>query len=160
MRLLIALRLFSESHAKLGIEANRKNHGPNGRLIDIQIERFHPALKNIIDYLRASDRLPALRQGQVLRTVEGKKIIERSENCRLYWCEVETQLEADFWQSLAEVEMVIEKEEFMRFAQSIRCRSGSAYINACEEYAAALPIKPFQPICYEPPRPARTSRAA
>lgn len=153
MRLLIALRLFSENHAKPGIEANLKNSGPKGRLIDIHIERFHSALKNIIESLRATDRLPALRPGQVLRTVDGEKMVERTENCRLYWCEVETHMEISFWESLAEVEVVIDKEEFMKFAQSIRCRSGAAYISACEEYASELSINPFQPICYEPPRP-------
>ena len=153
MRLLIALRLFSENHAKSGIESNRKDAEPKGRLIDIHVERFHPALKNIIEYLRSTDRLPALRPGQILRTVDGEKIVERTGNCRLYWCEVETDLEPVFWESLAEVEVVIDKEAFVKFAQSIRCRSGAAYINACEEYAAALAIQPFEAISYEPPRP-------
>ncbi|HSX84668.1 MAG TPA: hypothetical protein VLE50_04640 [Cellvibrio sp.] len=160
MRLLIALRLFSENHAKLGIEATMKNSGPKGRLIDIHIERFHPALKNIIEYLRATDRLPAVRPGQILQTVDGKKIADRTENCRLYWCEVETHLDTAFWESLAEVEVVIAKDEFVKFSQSIRCRAGAAYINACEEYAAELPIKPFRPIHYEPPRPRSTNNRA
>lgn len=160
MRLLIALRLFSENHAKPGIEAPMKNSGPKGQLIDIHIERFHPALKNIIEYLRATDKLPALRSGQILQTVDGKKIVDRSENCRLYWCEVETQLSAEFWESLAEVEVVISKDEFVKFAQSIRYRAGAAYINACEEYAAELPIQPFRPIHYEPPRPRNTNNRA
>lgn len=160
MRLLIALRLFSENHAKPGIEAHMKNSGPKGRLIDIHIERFHPALKNIIEYLRATDRLPAVRQGQVLRTEDGEKRVERTEDCRLYWCEVETHLDSAFWESLAEVEVVIIKEEFVKFAQSIRCRAGAAYISACEEYASELSIKPFQPIRYEPPRPRTTNNRA
>lgn len=159
MRLLIALRLFSENHARLGIEAPMKNTAPKGRLIDIHVERFHPALKNIIEYLRATDRLPALRKGEILRTIDGEKVVERVEDCRSYWCEVETQLDIARWESLAEVEVVLDKEEFVKFAQSIRCRAGAAYISACEEYAAQMDIKGFQPIRYEPPRP-RTSRAA
>jgi hypothetical protein len=160
VRLLIALRLFSENHAKPGIEADMKNSGPKGRLIDIHVERFHPALKNIIEYLRATDRLPAVRRGEILRTVDGEKIVERTEDCRLFWCEVETDRDIAFWQSLAEVEVVIAKEEFVKFAQSIRCRAGAAYINACEEYASELPIKPFQPIRYEPPRPRSANNRA
>lgn len=161
MRLFIALRLFSENHAKPGIEANLKNSGPRGQLIDINIERFHPALKNIIEYLRATERLPATRSGNVLRTIDGEKIVERTDDCRLYWCEVETQLDMACWESLAEVEVVIAKDDFVKFAQAIRCRAGAAYITACEEYAAQLEIKPFQPINYEPPRrPASNDRAA
>lgn len=152
MRLLIALRLFSEHHAKPGIEANLKNSGPRGQLIDINIERFHPALKNIIEYLRTIERLPATRQGNVLRTIDGKKIIERTEECRLYWCEVETHLDITYWQSLAEVEVVIAKDEFVKFAQAIRCRAGAAYIAACEEYAAQLTVRCCHPVNYEPPR--------
>lgn len=160
MRLLIALRLFSENHAKPGIEANLKNSGPRGRLIDINIERFHPALKNIIEYLRTTERLPATRSGNVLRTIDGKKIIERTEECRVYWCEVDTLLDISYWQSLAEVEVVILKEDFVKFAQAIRCRAGSAYITACEEYAAELTVKSPQPISYEPPRRPLNDRAA
>ncbi|MCR6652563.1 MAG: hypothetical protein NVV73_14210 [Cellvibrionaceae bacterium] len=160
MRLLIALRLFSEHHAKPGIEANLKYSGPRGQLIDINIERFHPALKNIIDYLRTTERLPASRPGNVLRTVDGEKIIERTEECRLYWCEVETQREIDYWQSLAEVEVVIAKDEFVKFAQGIRCRAGAAYITACEEYAAQLAVESGKPINYEPPRRPASDRAA
>jgi hypothetical protein len=158
VRLFLALRLFSESHAKLGIEATSKNSGPRGRLIDVHIERFHPALKNIIEYLRTSGRLPATREGSVLRTENGKKIVERTEQCRLYWCEIESNRDIAFWESLAEVEVVIEKDEFVKFAQSIRCRAGAAYIAACEEYADQLAIKTTAPISYEPPR--RTSEQA
>ena len=160
MRLIIALRLFSENHAKLGIEANLKNSGPRGRLIDIHIERFHPALKNIIEYLRSTERLPATRVGNVMRTVDGKKTVERTEDCRLYWCEVETQLDISYWESLSEVEVVIAKDEFVKFAQSIRCRAGAAYITACEDYANELQVKASQPINYEPPRRPPTERAA
>ncbi len=159
VRLFVALRLFSENHARLGIEANLKNHGPRGKLIDIHIERFHPALKNIIEHLRTHGKLPATRQGNILRTVDGQKTIERTEDCRLYWCEVETDLDLPHWEALAEVEAVIRKDDFTKFAQSIRCRAGAAYITACEEYAQHLPVKTSQPINYEPPR-RPTDRAA
>jgi len=150
--LFIALRLFSENHAKPGIEANTKNSGPRGRLIDIHIERFHPALKNIIEYLRTTGQLPATREGNLLRTVDGKRTVERTEQCRLYWCEIDTNLDISYWESLAEVEVVIPKDEFVKFAQSIRCRAGAAYITACEEYAEQLVVKTSGPINYEPPR--------
>lgn len=159
MRLFVALRLFSESHARLGVEANVKHHGPRGKLIDINIERFHPALKNVIEYLRTTGALPATRQGNILKTVDGHKTVERTQDCRLYWCEVETTLGIEHWHALAEVEAVIVKEEFVKFAQSIRCRAGAAYIAACEEYATNLPVKTVQSINYEPPRRS-TDRAA
>lgn len=152
MRLFIALRLFSENHARLGVEANVKNHGPRGKLIDINVERFHSALKNVIEYLRSTGKMPATRQGNILRTVDGKKTVERTQDCRLYWCEVETSLPPEHWQSLAEVEAVIIKDEFVKFAQSIRCRAGAAYIAACEEYAENLSVKAVQSINYEPPQ--------
>lgn len=159
MRLFVALRLFSENHARLGVEANLKNHGPRGKLIDINIERFHSALKNIIEHLRSTGQLPATRKGNILRTIDGEKAIERTEDCRLYWCEVETTLDIQHWQALSEVEAVIPKDDFVKFAQSIRCRAGAAYIAACEEYAQNLQVKSSQPINYEPPR-RPTDRAA
>jgi hypothetical protein len=152
VRFFIALRLFSENHARLGVETTVKNHGPRGKLIDINVERFHSALKNVIEYLRSTGKLPATRQGNILRTVAGQKTVERTQDCRLYWCEVESTLPIEHWQSIAEVEAVIIKDEFVRFAQSIRCRAGAAYIAACEEYAENLPIKAVHPINYEPPR--------
>jgi hypothetical protein len=152
VRLFIALRLFSENHARLGVEATVKNHGPRGKLIDINIERFHPALKNVIEHLRSTGKLPATRQGNILRTVDGQKTVERTQDCRLYWCEVESTLSPEHWQTLAEVEAVIPKEDFVRFAQSIRCRAGAAYITACEEYAENLSVKTVQSINYEPPQ--------
>lgn len=152
MRLFIALRLFSENHARFGVEAPVKNHGPRGKLIDINVERFHSALKNIIEYLRTTGKIPATRQGNILRTVDGRKMVERTQDCRLYWCEVESDLPIEHWQTIAEVEAVIIKEDFVKFAQSIRCRAGAAYIAACEEYAENLPVKAVQPINYEPPR--------
>lgn len=152
MRLFIALRLFSENHARLGVEATVKSHGPRGKLVDINVDRFHPALKNIIEYLRSTGKMPATRQGNILRTVDGQKMVERTQDCRLYWCEVESNLPIEHWKSLTEVEAVIIKDEFVKFAQSIRYRAGAAYIAACEEYAENIPVKAVQLINYEPPR--------
>jgi hypothetical protein len=152
VRLFIALRLFSENHARLGVEGTVKPHGPRGKLIDINVERFHSALKNINEYLRSTGKMPATRQGNILRTVDGQKMVERTQDCRLYWCEVESTLPIEHWKSMAEVEAVIVKDEFAKFAQSIRCRAGAAYIEACEEYAEGLPVKAVQAINYEPPR--------
>src|SRR5688572_24404296 len=103
VRLFIALRLFSENHARLGVEAPVKNHGPRGKLVDINVERFHSALKNVIEYLRTNGKMPATRQGNILRTVDGQKTVERTQDCRLYWCEVESMLPIEYWQSIAEV---------------------------------------------------------
>ncbi|MBC6904210.1 hypothetical protein DWB84_01820 [Saccharophagus sp. K07] len=150
MRLFIALRLFNESHAKAGIESPLKGK-PRGKLIDLNITRFHPALRNINEYLRDHGFLPETRQGFVLYKDGGKKTEETQENCRLYWCEIETDLSIDYWQSVQEVEAIIPREEFNKFVLSIRYKSGAAYISACEEYAKSVWVHTPQILRYQPP---------
>ena len=150
MRLFIALRLFSESHAKAGIESPLKGQA-RGRLIDSNVTRLHPALRNINEYLRDHGLLPEIRQGFALRKANNQKVEETQENCRVYWCEIETDLPMEYWQSVQEVEAIISREEFNRFVLSIRYKSGAAYIAACEEYAKNIPIHAPQILRYEPP---------
>lgn len=158
MRLFIALRLLNESHAKAGIETVGKNGKPRGELIDLNVTRFHPALRNINEYLRDNGYLPDVRQGARLRSEKGKKVVEGTQDCRLYWCEIETDLSVEYWCSLQEVEAVIPRDDFNKFVLSIRYKSGAAYISACEEYAKHLPLNIPKAVAYEPP--ARKSKAA
>lgn len=151
MRLFIALRLFNESHAKAGVEAS-VNGRSRGKLIDINITRFHPALRNVNEYLKTTGQLPELRQGEVLRSVDGRQEVESIVDCRLYWCEVETDQPVEYWCSLREVEAVIPRDEFNKFVLSIRYRSGAAYIEACEEFAQQIHINHLYAVRYEPPR--------
>ncbi len=152
MRLFIALRLFNESHAKAGVEARSAKGVPRGRLIDINITRFHPALRNMNEYLKTTGQLPDLRQGDLLRSVDGEQVVEQTVDCRLYWCEVETDLPVDYWCSLREVEAVIPRDDFNKFVLSIRYKSGAAYIAACEEFAQQIQVNHLYNIRYEPPR--------
>jgi hypothetical protein len=142
MRLFIALRLLNDSQAKAGIEADH-NGNPRGELVDLNITRFHPALRNISEYLRDSGALPEFRSPERPRRgrPSSKTTLAPQENHRLYWCEVETDLSMEDWFAMLEVEAVIAREEFNKFVLSIRCKSGAAYIAACEDYARKLPLR-------------------
>jgi hypothetical protein len=144
MRLFIASRLMSEHHAKTGIEAR-------GRLIDSNITRRFPALKNIAPHLASTGRLPDTREGNVLRQHNEKRVIDRTTAFHIFWCEIETSLSVDYWRAQKEVEVVIQREDFEIFAASIRHRSGAAYIEACENYADALEVCLRPEIGYAPP---------
>lgn len=152
MRLFVALRLFNEWHAKVGVESFEEPNVSRGRVNDVQVDRLYPALKNIIGYLTSTGRLASVRQGEVLRTENGQQVVSRQANCRLYWCDIESDYPIEFWESKDEVEVVLPKEDFDRFALSIRCKSGTAYVEACEAYARRLRINSAETIRYEPPR--------
>jgi hypothetical protein len=158
MRLFIALRLLNESQAKTTIEeavtkkaAIEGTAQPQrGELVDLNITRFHPALRNINEYLRDHDILPEFRRPERARrgrpSSASKQLQATAQgDCRLFWCEVETELTADAWMAVAGVEAVISKDEFSKFVLSIRCKSGAAYIAACEDYARKLPIVRSEP---------------
>lgn len=134
MRLFVALRLLNEQHAKPAIEAKSRVEGPGGVLIDANIARHHPALKNIWSYLISAGLLPEKRRAKV-SLHDG---IEREAELRLYWCEVETELTAEDWRLRQNVEMVIAKDEFSKFAASIRHKAGASYVIACEKYALTM----------------------
>jgi hypothetical protein len=136
MRLFVALRLLSEQYAKPAIEASNQVDLPKSTLVDANVARHHPALKNICSYLISAGVLPEMRRGKVLRQPGG----EREVDLRLYWCEIETELSAHDWYSRAGVEVVIAKEEFTKFTASIRHKSGSHYVIACETYAQTLRV--------------------
>lgn len=146
MRLLIALRLLNESQAKATVEADAR-----GKLIDLNVTRFHPALRNINEYLRDHDLLPEFRKperarrGRPASASKQMQVNAQQADCRVYWCEVESEVNAGEWMSTAGVEAVISKEEFNKFVLSIRCKSGAAYIAACEDYARKLPIARSEP---------------
>jgi hypothetical protein len=156
MRLFIALRLMSEHHAKAGIEARGPNVRSRGQLIDSNITRRFPALKNIALHLVSTGKLPDVREGNVLEQKNGKRVIDRTTAFHIFWCEIETDLPVDYWRSQKEVEAVIQREEFEVFAASIRHRGGAAYIEACEKYADALEVCLRPEIGYVPPRGSST----
>lgn len=144
MRFFIALRLLNDSQAKALIEGTSAQ-SQRGELVDLNITRLHPALRNINEYLRDHDILPEFRhptrarRGRPSSTAKSSQLNDQAGS-RLYWCEVETELPADSWTAMPEVEAVIPKDEFAKFVLSIRCKSGAAYIAACEDFARKLPI--------------------
>lgn len=159
MRLFITLRLISEHHAKAGIEARGPNAHSRGQLIDSNIARRFPALKNIALHLASTGKLPDTREGNVLQMQNGKCIAERTTSFRVFWCEIETDLPVDYWRVQKEIEVVIQREDFEIFAASIRHRGGAAYIEACENYADALEVCLHPEIGYVPPRSSSTRAA-
>lgn len=151
MRLFIALRLISEHHAKAGVEARGPAGQKRSQLIDSNITRLYPALRNIAQHLAFIERLPDTREGKVLRLDNGKHVTERKTAFRIYWCEVESDLPQGYWRSQREVEAVIVKREFESFVAAIRHRGGSPYVQACEEYADEIEVFQHADIGYVPP---------
>lgn len=136
MRLFVALRLPGEQHAKQAVEASNHIDLPKNVLIAANVARRHPALKNIFSYLSSTGQLPETRRGK-MGAQEGK---EQEVDLRLYWCEVESELSADDWYSRHYVEAVMTKDDFAKFAASIRHKSGAHYVAACETFAQTLRI--------------------
>lgn len=159
MRLFIALRLISEHHAKSGLEARGPGGQKRGQLIDSNITRLYPALRNIAQHLAFTGKLPDTREGNVLQMKNGKCIVERTTSFRIFWCEVESDLPQEYWRSQREVEAVIVKREFESFVAAIRHRGGSPYIQACEEYADEIEVYQHPDIGYVPPRGPSTRAA-
>jgi hypothetical protein len=152
MKLFIALRLLSEQHAKAGIEAIGPDGRLRGELIDSNITRRFPALKNIALHLASTGKLPESREGNVLQQQNGKRVIDRMAAFHVFWCELETALPVDYWRAQKEVEVIIQREDFEIFTATIRHRGGAAYIEACENYADALEVCLHPDIGYVPPR--------
>lgn len=152
MRVILALRLFKKEHAVFGIEGESGVGKTKGTLVDINVDRLHPVLKNIIDFHTCNGTLPPTRKGEVLsRNRDDSTSIEGTADCRLYWCLVETTLPVAFWETRHEVEAVLSQEALDAFAASIRHRSGAAYIEACEQFAREMPLPPTRAIRYVPP---------
>lgn len=148
--LILALRLFSKDHARTGIEKS-ENGGARGRLIDRDVDRLYPALKNIINFHYREGSLQSSCSGDMLsRERDGSIVVDRKKDCLLCWCEIETCLPETFWESRHEVEVVLKKSELESFASSIRSKRGVEYIDACEEFARSISILPVK-IRYIPP---------
>lgn len=148
--LILALRLFSKDHARLGIEKIESGIA-RGRLIDTDVDRLYPVLKNIINFHLREGSIQPTCEGEVLsRERDGSIIVDREKECSLCWCEIETCLPETFWKSRHEVEVVLKKAELESFATSIRSKRGAEYIDACEEFARGIRILPVK-IRYIPP---------
>jgi len=148
--LILAIRLFQKDHARAAIEGVNNNGESRGKLIDMEVDRLYPALKNIINFHLKEGSLAPTVKGEVIQpSAEGELVKE--VDCSLFWCEVETSLPVSYWLSRYEVQSVISKHEFNEFALSIRSKQGIQYIDACEEFARSITIKPVF-VRYMPPR--------
>lgn len=133
MRLFIALRLLSEQHAKAFIEAENESGFPSAHLVDANVIRRHPALKNISSYLVSSGAVPEIRREKIIQKGSEKEVDQR-----LYWCEIDTDSTEGEWAARQGVEMVLPKDEFTKFTASIRYKAGADYVIACEKFAHTL----------------------
>lgn len=159
MKLYLVLRLFREWHAKTGVETTTKSgKKPHGKLIHLNADRLQPALKNVAEYLRSTGKIPITRMGEVLKRAGDDWEVAAEQAANAYWCEIETDTPASEWLKMREVEAVIEKGEFDKFALSIRCMSGTRYVEACERYAQSVETSIKDAVRYEPP--GQTSKVA
>lgn len=150
MRLFVALRLPSEHFAKPVVAFCGESDVFKSSVIDANIARHHPALKNVISYLILSGTLPEKIKRKISALPTGEQ--DREADFRLYWCEIDTDLPVDHWYAQIHVEVVIPKEEFSKFAASIRHKSGAAYVVACETYAQSLRVNGSDlALCAAPP---------
>jgi hypothetical protein len=141
MRLIVALRLVSKQHAKYGIESISKSGKQKGVLIDSDVTRLSPALKNVAQRLASTGRLPDTRPGKVFQEERRQRIYKRTADFHVRWCEVETTLGKEYWKALREVEAVIPKDDLENFMSSIRHYRGATYLEACDKYADELDVK-------------------
>ena len=122
-------------------------------MIDTNIARLYPALKNIIAYHQRRGDLPPLRTGEALEPdAQGQGKPVRTVDCCLYWCLIDTDLPMAFWESCDEVELVVSYDDFRVFAHTIRGRVGTLYLDACDEFAKTLVVNSRRPIAYIPPK--------
>ena len=116
MKIVIALRLKSVHHVQHAVE-NKKR----GTLINYNIEKTIPALKNIAGRLSQTN-----------------KIIDILDGCRVYWALVDSNISIDEWLGWNEVETVIPYDKLDEFTTSIRGRRGATYLDACDAFADDL----------------------
>lgn len=70
----------------------------------------------------------------------------------LYMCQIETELPVEYWRTMREVEIIINQDEFEKFAVSIRGKAGVTYVDACWEFADTLDVGWHEFTGYIPPR--------
>ena len=152
-QLIVGLRLFRQKDAQFAIHCLHQKGLPNERLVDIGVERLYPALKNIIGFHQINGHLAPTRIGTAILTSDTNShapFYEKRE-CRLYFCLIETDQSCDFWKSRDEVEFLIQFDEFSDYLSRIRGRSGTAYIDACEQFAQSSTFITDSYIFYQPP---------
>jgi len=113
----IAVRLRKFHHGQLAFEMN------NSTVINANIEKRDPALKNLIEGL--------INHGMDY-TVDG---------CDLYWFQIDDEFPVSHYQPMNEVEVVFESEWFEQKKESFRHMSGMKYFDASAGLAADFALK-------------------
>lgn len=116
----VRLKRFDDSTIAFGYNKNHKN---KRQLIDANIEKRDPALRNLVDGL--------LDRGMEF-LVDG---------CRLFWLQIDDDNSLEYYQSLNEVECVFYSDWFEEKKKSIRYRHGASYVQGCLDLADHFEIK-------------------
>ncbi|BFM16859.1 hypothetical protein R50073_30420 [Maricurvus nonylphenolicus] len=117
MQKYVAVRLKSVHHGLTGFAIQE------AKVINYNLEKRDPALKNIIDAL--------LEQG-LEYTVNG---------CGIFWFHIDDERDLAFYESLREVEFAFSTEWLDSKKASIRGYTGMEYVDACAAIAKELTIK-------------------
>lgn len=120
MKLLIAVRLRSVYHGKVGFEFR------GAGVIDYHIEKREPALNNIH------------------QTLLSQKLAIEIDGCRVYWFLIDSNdalKDEQYFLTFNEVELCLPVIDFEVTKNAIRGMKGVAYLNACEDYANRFLVK-------------------
>jgi hypothetical protein len=113
----IAVRLQRFHHGELAFQLN------NSQVINANIEKRDPALKNLIEGLIAEG---------LDYTVDG---------CDLYWFQIDDEHDIEHYQPMNEVEVVFSSEWFEQKKESFRHMAGMKYFDASAGLAKEFTVK-------------------
>jgi len=119
----IAVRLKRYSDSEEAFRPNDK-HAHARRLIDSNIEKRDPALRNLTDGLFERGLAPIV------------------DGCRLYWFLVDDDNSIEYYLGKNEVECVFDAQWFEQQKKRIRYYQGIRYVDECAKLADQFLIKP------------------
>lgn len=118
----IAVRLKRYQDSKVAF-SYKETHQHKRTLIDSNIEKRDPALRNLIAGLADRGMKPSV------------------DDCQTYWFLICDQNPIAYYEEKNEVECVFESEWFEDFKKKIRCHRGASYVEQCLNLAASFSIK-------------------
>lgn len=101
----------------------KEKHEHKRQLVDSNIEKRDPALRNLIEGLC------------------DKGLQQEVDGCSLFWFSVNDLNSVDYYKEKNEVEFVFESAWFDEQKQRIRCHRGMSYVNECIKLADQFDIK-------------------
>lgn len=121
----IAVRLKNISDSKIAF-GYKETHQHKRELIDSNIEKRDPALKNLVNEL--------FERG-LAYTVD---------DCSLYWLQINDDNSLEYYRGKNEVEIVFDSRWFEQHKARIRNYNGIQYVDACGALADQFSIKDQQ----------------